>query len=77
MSSGRSVRDKFILVLGSPRVGSLISSREYEKSGRTRLFLRSVLYVFLVFCFFFFAYRVVCCGLMNPKAEFCSELFIL
>ena len=39
--------DKFILVLGSPQVGSLISSREYEKSGGTTLF-----YKFIFVCIF-------------------------
>ena len=38
LSFGRSVRAKFILVLESPQVGSLISSQEYTKSGRSPLF---------------------------------------
>ena len=35
LSFGRSLSDKFIQVLESPQVTSLISSGEYEKSGKT------------------------------------------
>ena len=38
MFFGILFRDKFNLVLGNLKVGSFISSREYDKSGRTRLF---------------------------------------
>ena len=44
-----SARDRFIQLLGSPQVGSLISNREYEKCGRLLYFLSSILCVFFWF----------------------------
>ena len=47
LSFERSVRDTFVLVFGILQVGSLTSSREHEKSGRTCLFSK------FSFAFFF------------------------
>ena len=83
MSFGRSVRDKFTLVLRSSQVGSLISSREYEKPVRTRLFSKSSSVCIFWFLMangggeLFFIYKVSCSGMMNLKARFCSKLFTL
>ena len=83
LTFGRSVRDKFILVLVNPHVGSLIPSRAYEKTGRIPLFSK-----FNFVCIFFnliangggeflFAYRVFCSGVMNLKVGFCGKFFTL
>ena len=83
LTFGRSVREKYILALGSPQVGSLISNREYEKSDRTHLFSR----LHFVCNFwnliangwgeFLFAYRVSCSGVINLKVEICSKFSTL
>ena len=70
----RSVRDKFIIVFGSPQLGSFNFSREYEKLGRTPLFSE-----FHFVCNFWtpianvggeflFAHMAFCSGVMNLKA---------
>ena len=82
LSFGRSVRDKFILVLGSPYVDSLTSSREYKKPVRTHTFsMFNFVCIFWILMTngggkFLFAYRVSCSG-VKVKAGFCSELFTL
>ena len=75
--------DKFILVLGGPQVGSLRSSREYEKSGKTPLFSKlNYVCISLILIAngggeFLLAYRVSCSGVMNFKDGFCGKLFTL
>ena len=81
--SGDQLLTGFLLVLGSPQEGSLICSREYEKSSRTHFFLSSILCVFFWILIangdgeFLFANRVSCSGVMNLKAGICSKIFTL
>ena len=77
MSFGTSVSDKFILVLGSPQIGSLICNGECEKSGRAPSYFK--FYFVRIFWReeFLFAHRSFCSGVMNLKDEFCSKLFTL
>ena len=83
MSLGRSTRDKFIHVSGSPLIGSLITSREYEKSARTPFFSKFN-FVFIYWILIAngegelsFACRASCSGVMKLKTGFCSKLFTL
>ena len=82
-SFGRSVKDRFILVLGSLQVGSFISIREYERSGRTPYFSKlNFVCIFWILIAnrrgeFLFAYMVSCSEVMNLNAGFCSKIFNL
>ena len=73
--------DNFILVLGSPQVVSLISRRDYAKSGRIQL-ISKLIFVCIFWILaanggeeFYFAYRVSCSGVMKLKPGFFSKFF--